>query len=104
MEYPELQRIIDLCAAGWCFVPRVECGEMAELRGVRTWPGGWADALLVRYVTDARGVRVDHAGGITWQREGTLAEVVDGLLTLPAPGDRAAPRVVVGRVPTLWTA
>lgn len=102
-EYPELRRLIDLRDAGWRFVPIVDCGEVVELRGVRTWPGGWADALLVRYVTDARGVRVDRSGGITWQREGTLTDVVDDLITLHTPRDRAAPCLVVGRVPTVWT-
>src|SRR6266511_1417192 len=83
--YAELRRLIDLREADWAFLPRHDAdGELVEVRGVRTWPdSGSADALMVRYVTDAAGLRCDHAGGVVWQREGTLAEVVDGLLTLP---------------------
>lgn len=103
-EYPELQRLIDLRGAGWMFLPTVVDGELVEVHGVRTWPEGWADALRVRYTTDAAGLRNDHTGGVTWQREGTLTEVIDGLISLPAPGDRLAPRLVIARRPLPWTA
>jgi hypothetical protein len=86
--YPELQRLIDLREAGWRFMPLTEGGELVELRGLRTWSGtGCADALRVRYSTDARGLRVDHTGAVIWQRDGTLGDVVDGLISLPAPGN-----------------
>jgi hypothetical protein len=102
--FPELQRLIDLRDAGWMFLPTVVDGELVEVHALRTWPEGWADALRVRYTTDAAGLRNDHAGGITWQLEGTLAEVVDGLMALPAPSDRLAPRLVIARGPMRWTA
>jgi hypothetical protein len=103
-EYPELQRLIDLRGAGWMFLPTVVDGELVEVHGVRTWPEGWADALRVRYTTDAAGLRNDYTGGVTWQREGTLAEVIDGLIALPAPSDRLAPRLVIARRPLPRTA
>ena len=28
-----------------------------DVSGVRTWPGGWADAIRVQYVTDAAALR-----------------------------------------------
>jgi hypothetical protein len=102
-EFPELQRLVELRNAGWIFLPTVVARCVVQVHGVRTWPGGWADALRVRYTTDAAGLRNDHTGGITWQLEGTLMEVVDGLLTLPPPDDRLAPRLVVGKAPRLWS-
>jgi len=102
VEFPELQRLIDLREAGWIFLPTLDTdGTVIEMHGVRTWPGGWADALRVRYTTDARGLRTDHTGGITWQQDGTLDEIVDELITLPAPGNRHAPCLVVAQTPML---
>jgi hypothetical protein len=99
--FPELQRLADLRDAGWSFLPITEDGgELVELRGVRAWPGGYADALRVIYRTDAAGLRIDHTGGVVWQREGGLVEVVDALLTLPAPDTPGAPRLVCGRSPS----
>ncbi len=89
--------------AGWVFLPGFEDGELIEIRGVRTWPQGWADALLVRYVTETAALRVDDDGGIVWQREGSLVEVVDGLLTLPSPSTPGAPYLVKATGPRLWT-
>jgi hypothetical protein len=52
------------------FLPTLDGeGRLIEVRGVRTWSEGWADALRVRYITDAR---TDHTGGLTWHRDGTL--------------------------------
>lgn len=98
-EFPELQRLIDLRAAGWTLLPTVTGGEVVEVHGVRTWPDGWADAIRVRYTTDVQGLRMNYAGEITWQREGTLVEVIDGLIALPAPGMPGAPRLVIARAP-----
>jgi hypothetical protein len=101
-EFPTLQRLLDLHHAGWIFLPTLDAeGQVAEVHGVRTWPEGWADALRVRYTTDARGLRNDHTGGITWQLDGTLDDVVDGLITLPAPSDRLAPHLVIASNPSL---
>jgi hypothetical protein len=97
-EFPALQRLIDLRDAGWIFLPTLDTGgTVIEVHSVRTWPGGWADALRVRFTTDARGLRTDHTGGITWQQDGTLDEIVDELITLPAPSDRHAPRLVIAQ-------
>ncbi|MEC3974908.1 hypothetical protein [Amycolatopsis sp. H20-H5] len=101
-EFPALQRLIDLRDAGWIFLPTLDAGgTVIEVHSVRTWPGGWADALRVRYTTDARGLRTDHTGGITWQQDGTLDEIVDELITLPPPSDRLAPRLVVAQTSML---
>jgi hypothetical protein len=98
--FPELQRLIDLCSTGWwLFLPATEPNMgLVEVRGVRPWPGsGTADAVRVRYVTDAAGLRSDETGGVVWKHEGDLVEVVDGLLSLPPPDSPGAPRLVRGR-------
>lgn len=100
--HPELQRLIDLSLAGWTWMPPEvdDGGHVVEVHGMRTWPGGFADAVRIRYTTDAMAVRVDFEGGIVWRREGGLADVVDDLIALPSPGTRGAPRLVIGHVPT----
>lgn len=103
-EFPQLGRLVELRAAGWLFFRvRDDAGALTELRGVRVWPGGYADALRLRYVTDATAVRCDHEGGVLWQRSGTLTDVADGLLGLPAPDRPGAPRLVTAIVPRRWT-
>lgn len=103
--FPELRCLVDLPTAGWMFLPKTDRGgELVELRGVRVWPGtGSADAVLVCYVTDAAALRTDADGGVVWQIDGGLIEVLDALLTLPPPGVAGAPRLVHGRSPSgLW--
>ncbi len=100
--FPQLRGLIDLREAGWVFLPGFEDGEITKVRGVRTWPDGAADAIGVRYTTDAAALRTDHDGGIVWQREGNLVEVVNGLLTLPPPSAPGAPRLVTATHPLVW--
>jgi len=103
-EFPELRRLVELRDSGWKFLPvTAEDGELVEVRGARSWPGNWVDALVVRFTTDAAGLRCDPSGGVVWHREGDMSDVVDGLLALPAPGDPAAPRRVQRVTPGLWT-
>lgn len=103
-EFPQLGRLLELREVGWLFLPlRGGDGELDELRGVRLWPGGYADALRLRYVTDAAAIRCDQAGGLLWQRTGTLADVADGLLALPAPDKPGAPSLVTTTLERLWT-
>jgi len=85
-EYPELRRLIDLRdGGGWVFFPVNADADLAELRGVRTWPRGYADALLVRDVGDAAALRSEAAGAVVWTCDGSLVDVVNGLMDLPAP-------------------
>ncbi|MFT7835592.1 hypothetical protein Q5530_05525 [Saccharothrix sp. BKS2] len=102
--HPELRRLATLRDSGpWVWLPTARNGEVVELHGVRTWTGGYADAVRVRTATDAAAVRTDDTGGLLWQREGGLAEVVDALLELPPPDAPTAPRLVKGVGPGLWT-
>ncbi|MFE0020702.1 hypothetical protein [Amycolatopsis sp. NPDC059021] len=89
-----MRGLIDLRDAGWAFFPTLVDGQVVQVRGVRPWPQGWADAIAVRYTTDAYALRCDSVGGVVWRREGTLRDVVDGLLELPSPLERGAPRLV----------
>lgn len=103
-EFLELSRLDELRIVGWSFHPVFNRHQqLTEVRGVRTWPDGSADALLVRYISDAAAVRVDPAGSLTWQYDGGLVEVIDALLTLPVPGSADAPHLVLGAAPQLWT-
>lgn len=55
-EFPQLRGLLQLCATGWSFTPvRNRDGELAELRGVRLWPGGYADGLLALPTPDQPG-------------------------------------------------
>lgn len=103
--FPELRRLIDLREAGWRWLaPFVADGQVVQVQGFRPWPGGWVDVIRVRYTTDAAALRSDGSAqpGVVWHCEGGLAEVVDGLLSLPAPDAPGAPRLVRGTGPSLW--
>jgi hypothetical protein len=102
-EFPELRRLVDLLRAGWQLLPVSSGGELTEVRGVRVWPDEWVDAITMRFTTDAAGLRRDRSGGVVWEHAGNLADVVDGLLALPAPGDPAAPRLRIRTSTRLWT-
>lgn len=101
-EFPELRGLADLVAAGWAFLPTTVDGEVVQLHGVRMWPDGWVDAIRVRCASDAMAVRCDHDGGLVWQYDGGLTEVIDSLVALPTPGARMAPRLVKGAAPSVW--
>ncbi|MBB5808210.1 hypothetical protein F4560_007978 [Saccharothrix ecbatanensis] len=104
-RYPELGRLVDLEAAGWSFIHRFDAEGVDRVDAFREWPDGWLDCLRVRSATDAMALR--SAGGdppaMTWEKTGGLVEVVGELLTLPAPDERTAPRLVLGAALRLWT-
>lgn len=102
-EFPELRRLSALRETGWTFIPRTTEGQLVRVDGVRIWPDASADALMVRFTTDAAALRNDPAGDLVWQRDGGVIEVLDALLELPPPGAPTAPRLARGTGPTLWT-
>ncbi|WP_199750197.1 hypothetical protein [Amycolatopsis sp. WAC 04169] len=92
-----LRKLIDLrSTAQWSFFPVVTAGEVTEIRGVRAWVYGWADALLVRHSSDAAALRVNPDDEIVWQQDGGLAEVVDRLNELPPPKSSHSPSLAIG--------
>jgi hypothetical protein len=102
--YPQLKRLIELRDGdGWTLQPVTVDNKIELVTGYRLWPQGWSDAIAIRDITDAKAYRCDPAGGEVWGREGTLTEVLDALIELPAPGDVGAPTLVKGRRPTLLT-
>jgi hypothetical protein len=104
--FPPLAGLIAIRDSGWKFVHQgVVDGVPAQVDGYRLWPHGWHDAIRVRSSTDAMALRADgnEPPGVVWERTGTLSHVVEGLLSLPAPHDRLAPRLVRATGPTLWT-
>lgn len=93
--FPELWRLLDLREGGhWCFQPVLLNSQLKLVTGARVWLGGWSDAIAIRDLKDAKGFRCDPEGWTVWNREGGLMDVLDGLLELPAPGERNAPRLV----------
>lgn len=104
--FPELQRLIDLRNAGWTFLtPFVANDHIEQVQAYRPWPDGHVDVIRLRSSTDAAAMRTDgrQPVGILWQKDGGLSDLVDELLSLPVPGTRAAPRLIRGIGPTLWT-
>jgi hypothetical protein len=104
--FPEVRRLLDLVDAGWTFLtPFVANGHVVQVQAYRAWPDGWVDVIRVRSTSDAAACRTDSnvPPGIVWARDGGVADVVDGLLALPAPDERGAPRLVRGTGPGLWT-
>lgn len=104
--HPELITLMQLRGA-WQWLPpaRNDTGEVIELHGLRTWPDSEiVDALRLRDSSDAKALRMDPDGGVLWHREGGLNDVLQGLLELPAPTDRLAPRLVKRTASSLWTA
>lgn len=104
--YPELQRLIDLVdEGGWYFQTSTMDGSVVLVQGVRTYAGGFADALQLRSPDDVGSLRGDYTGAVVWRRDGTLTDVVDGLVDLPHPLDPRAPRLALalGSMPQLWT-
>ncbi|MFE6612022.1 hypothetical protein [Amycolatopsis sp. NPDC057786] len=104
-EFPVLRKLIDLrSTAQWSFFPVVTASEVTEIRGVRAWVHGWADALLVRHSSDAAALRVNPDDEIVWQQDGGLADVVDRLNELPPPESSRAPSLAIARADRLlWT-
>ncbi|QFZ20435.1 hypothetical protein [Saccharothrix syringae] len=104
--FPALAGLIAIRDAGWRFVHQgLVDGVPTRLDGFRLWPDGWHDAIRVRGDTDAMALRGDgdEPPGIVWERTGSLSHVVEGLLSLSAPHQRFAPRLLVASAPTLWT-
>lgn len=104
-RYPRLAGLQTLVDRRWLFIThRDENGRPVHLDGFLCWPGDVTDALSVHSETNAFGVRtLGDENDLVWQRTGTLADVVDGLLELPAPDAPNAPRLVIGRTAPLWT-
>lgn len=86
-EFPGLRRLIELRdGGGWFFLPVQRNGELTLVSGARRWPGGWSDAIAIRAIDDACGMRCDHRGVEVWRREGGMVDVINALVALPPPG------------------
>ena len=106
--FPELQAVVTIREAGWQFARHVIDGELA-LVGYYTWPtcidAVWAfdrhRCVGLRMVDDAP----DMSGGTVWRCEGAIDEVIHELLSLPAPGERLAPSLIIRSAwsSPLWT-
>lgn len=104
-RYPRLRDLQTLVDLHWKFINhRDPDGKPLHLDGFLCWPdGSTTDALSVHSETNAFGVRTVGDGDIVWKRTGTLTDVIEGLLELPAPGEPNAPRLVIANGSPLWT-
>jgi hypothetical protein len=104
--FPSLRSLVLLRDAAWVFLP-VDDAD-AKLDGCRSWAEGWRDCIRVNSETDALGLRIripadQHSKPeIVSEFAGTLIEVVEHLLALPAPDSRLAPSLAIGSAPLLW--
>jgi hypothetical protein len=60
------------------------------LNGIRVWPDGSADSLVVEAFHTARAERTDIKGSVVWRSSGHLADVLAELLELKPPDDPQA--------------
>lgn len=104
-RYPGLASLRALVDRDWKFFTReASDGNLLQVDGFYCWPGEVTDAIAIHSETNAYGVRTfGDENDIVWKHIGTLTDVINGLLELPAPGESTAPRLVIGRTPTLWT-
>ncbi|KJK44801.1 hypothetical protein UK23_28250 [Lentzea aerocolonigenes] len=98
-ECPDVAPLIWLRKAGWRFPPLSQDGGVF---GYRLWPEEWADSIRVRSATDCLAIRINPVGAVVWERAGSLADVVEGLLGLPSPDAPGAPCLVRGSAPDRW--
>jgi hypothetical protein len=102
-QFPARQRLNDLSdTVRQCPSTIVDRDLVREDAG-HAWLDGEAHALGLRSAVEDLDVRADHAGGVTWQGDGTLTQGINERAALPAADDRLGPRLVAARGPRLWT-
>ncbi|MFJ7212729.1 hypothetical protein [Amycolatopsis sp. NPDC098790] len=104
-EEPAIEPFTTLLKRRWEYLPVFGAdGLLERFTGSFTWDvDGYVDALCVKSETDAAALRVDHAGGKVWERDGHALDVLHQLVDLPAPSSPLAPRLVIGSAPRMWT-
>lgn len=107
---PELQALDELKRAGWRLTAvRTPEGEITRVDGIHALEepadhdAVWVDTVMVNSATDVKGLRQNPDDDTVWRREGDIVHVVEGLLALPKPWHRLAPRLVLPRAEKLWT-
>ena len=104
-DEPAIEPFTTLLKRPWDFHPKFGAdGLLERIDGSYTWEDdGFVDALRIKSETDAAAIRMDHAGGKVWERDGDALTILHQLVALPAPSDPRAPRLVIGTAPRLWT-
>lgn len=97
-RYPVLRDLADVAGGrAWRWIP----GADGSLTGTRAWPEGSIDTIVILGETDAAAYRTDGGDEEVFRVSGTLADVVDGLRHVPAPGSPGAPFLALARPPRL---
>jgi hypothetical protein len=104
-EEPAIEPLTALLKRPWDFHLELDTdGLLEKITGSYPWEtDGFVDAVRIKSDTDAAAIRMDHAGGKVWEREGDALMILHQLVNLPAPSDPRAPRLVIGSAPRLWT-
>ncbi|MFJ9782587.1 hypothetical protein ACIRSS_23600 [Amycolatopsis sp. NPDC101161] len=104
-DEPAIEPFTSLLRRRWEYLPTFDAdGLLERFTGSFPWQvDGFVDALCVKSETDAAAIRVDHAGGKAWERDGGALDVLQQLVDLPAPSSPLAPRLVIGSAPRMWT-
>lgn len=94
--WPELADLRHL--DGWAWQRGDGVGALGEvgLCGYRQISPLWIEVLWIFGPDDAHAVRCMIDGPSTWEREGTVAELLLTLARLPRPGQPGAPLIGVG--------
>lgn len=98
---PEFDQLAALLARDWEFSPYFgPSGELDRIAAARVWgTEGQVDALRIKSQTDAAAMRADAYGGLLWEKDGTVKDVLAALLELPSPSHPLAPQLVRGKAP-----
>jgi len=93
--WPELADLRHL--DGWRWQRGEGDGDLTEvgLCGYRQVSPAWMDVLWIFGPDDAHGVRAMIEGPATWEREGTVAEVLTAIALVPRPGQPGAPLTAI---------
>jgi hypothetical protein len=103
--HPELAALHVLAGSGqWSFSQEFDGFLPVAVIGQRDWLNGWLDVVDVRDPDGVVGLRYFAPGPhdepvVSWRRQDGLIRVVHGLLQLPPPEHRTAPRLQLPTVP-----
>ncbi|MFI9381856.1 hypothetical protein [Kutzneria sp. NPDC052558] len=94
LRWPELAELRHL--DGWTW-QRGGQGDLAEvgLCGYQRIAPSWMNVIWIFGPNEAHAVRAMIDGPATWTREGTVAEVLGALATVPRPGRPGAPLTAI---------
>jgi hypothetical protein len=102
-RYPGLAGLVAIVNSGWRFREITDERGVDALCGFRHYPDGITDAITIRGEGDAAGLRGRPAANeVIQEPEGTLAYVIDRMLSLPTYDSGVWPGLVVATSLPPW--